>query len=419
MDAAAALSTRRPGLAGRRQRGALTVMAGLSLVVLVGMLALVLDLAHLFIAKTELQNAADACALSAAAEIATIDADPSVTVARATAAGIAVGAANKIDLQGRAADIAPLDITFALAYAGPYTRMLASGMKYARCTPQATNVFSVVMWFANVFGVGSAQVGAEAVAKVSTKVDTCALPLAMCTTNAGAANLNFVIGNWYSGRLASGSASMGNYDWIDFKGVLGTKLADTLAGAGQCDLPPTITAVTSQKGVATGVAQAWNTRFGLYSGTYSDPTLYKTDTTGFAYTGQSWLPGKLAFSDQYSKNYLEQEAANAPYNPSALIDKNGNPISFPGNPSPSSKAVYAAGTPGRRITVMPVISCGSWNSNGKDEPVVGWVCGLMLRPIGGPDEVQLEVLSVSAAPNQQPCTGVPGTGGEVVQKLVR
>jgi Flp pilus assembly protein TadG len=52
-----------------RQGGAVAVMAGISIVVLVGFLALVIDLGHVYVAKTELQNAADAAALSGAKEL--------------------------------------------------------------------------------------------------------------------------------------------------------------------------------------------------------------------------------------------------------------------------------------------------------------------------------------------------------------
>ncbi|MDR3409618.1 MAG: Tad domain-containing protein [Formivibrio sp.] len=53
----------------QRQRGVVAIIVGLSIFILVGMLALVLDLGHLYIAKTELQNAADAAALSGAKEL--------------------------------------------------------------------------------------------------------------------------------------------------------------------------------------------------------------------------------------------------------------------------------------------------------------------------------------------------------------
>ena len=52
-----------------RQGGAVAVMVGFSLVLLIGFLAMVIDLGHLYIAKTGLQNAADAAALSGAKEL--------------------------------------------------------------------------------------------------------------------------------------------------------------------------------------------------------------------------------------------------------------------------------------------------------------------------------------------------------------
>lgn len=49
-----------------RERGAVAIVVALSLTLLIGCLALVLDLGRLYIAKAELQNAADAAALAAA-----------------------------------------------------------------------------------------------------------------------------------------------------------------------------------------------------------------------------------------------------------------------------------------------------------------------------------------------------------------
>lgn len=49
-----------------RQQGAVAIIVALCLFVLVGMLGLVLDLGHIYVTKTELQNAADAAALSGA-----------------------------------------------------------------------------------------------------------------------------------------------------------------------------------------------------------------------------------------------------------------------------------------------------------------------------------------------------------------
>jgi len=66
------MAARRTG--PRRQRGVVSVMIGVTIMMLLLMLGLVLDLGHLYIVKTELQNAADSCALSAARELATVSA---------------------------------------------------------------------------------------------------------------------------------------------------------------------------------------------------------------------------------------------------------------------------------------------------------------------------------------------------------
>ena len=49
---------------GRQERGVVAIIVALSLVVLVGFAGLALDLGKLYVAKSELQNSADACALA-------------------------------------------------------------------------------------------------------------------------------------------------------------------------------------------------------------------------------------------------------------------------------------------------------------------------------------------------------------------
>jgi len=140
----------RPG--ARRQRGAIAVVVAFSLVALVLMLGLVLDIGHLYVTKAELQNAADSCALSAAAELNDLGTG---ALDRSTAAGITAGNRNRIDLQGvelRASGegIVPADVTFSDTLDGVYSRAVTSTTVYARCAPRETNVKSVVLWFVGV-----------------------------------------------------------------------------------------------------------------------------------------------------------------------------------------------------------------------------------------------------------------------------
>ena len=59
-----------------RQRGSVAIMFGLTLVVLIGFIGLSVDLGRFFVIKSELQNAMDACALSAASQLKPGAGDP-------------------------------------------------------------------------------------------------------------------------------------------------------------------------------------------------------------------------------------------------------------------------------------------------------------------------------------------------------
>ena len=50
----------------RKQDGAVIVTVALALLLLLGFMGLALDFGHLFVVRTELQTAMDACALAAA-----------------------------------------------------------------------------------------------------------------------------------------------------------------------------------------------------------------------------------------------------------------------------------------------------------------------------------------------------------------
>ena len=80
------LSQRKRSTASRlRQRGAVAIVFGLSIAVLLAMGGLVIDLGHLYIVKTELQNAADAAALAGAKDLNQAPDGITKAVAKATA----------------------------------------------------------------------------------------------------------------------------------------------------------------------------------------------------------------------------------------------------------------------------------------------------------------------------------------------
>lgn len=414
----------------RRQRGAIAVMVAFSMVALVAMLGLVLDLGHLYVAKAELQSAADACALSAARELNDLSAG---AIDRATSAGITVGNQHRFDLQhvnmaGAGQGIVPEDVTFSDTRDGTYSREVRSTTAYVRCAPRETNTRSVAVWFMGIFGHTGNNLSAEAVARTVGGQGPCALPIALCTSaTASTPNLGFTTGTWYSGRLRAGTASQGNYDWIRFEGQGTHTLGEVLAGQGMCNLAPA-GKVDVEPGVSNNAAQAWNTRFGLYAGTWNDIDLYPPDGTGHAYTANrlakdgSTLPGSWPAAEPqnaYADYVGRANGTHDPYDPAALLSDNGKPATLPGNPAPLSRALHAEKGQQRRMVYVPVIRCGDWAPNKKNMDVLDYACTLMISPIDDPGaDVQLEFRGLMA---NSVCasSGVPGNIGPPVPALVR
>jgi hypothetical protein len=138
----------------KRQQGAVAIIVGLSIVILVGMLALVIDLGHLYIAKTELQNAADAAALAGAKELdGTADG-----VEAAVDKAIELAALNEYDFSK------PVDVTIADIWVGTCPDdgcMVPASSVTSGAEPAADKTFLKVdtgireldTWFAPVLGL--------------------------------------------------------------------------------------------------------------------------------------------------------------------------------------------------------------------------------------------------------------------------
>jgi len=71
----------------QRQTGAVIITVALTMLFLLGFMAIALDFGHLFVVKTELQTAVDSCALAAAQELD----GASDALTRATNAGLTAG----------------------------------------------------------------------------------------------------------------------------------------------------------------------------------------------------------------------------------------------------------------------------------------------------------------------------------------
>lgn len=92
----------------RRQRGTVAILVGLCIVALIGLLGIVIDLGHLYVRKTELQNAADAAALAAAKDLN----GKADGIDTAVATAIAVAATNASDFAQTPVSIADAQVRF-------------------------------------------------------------------------------------------------------------------------------------------------------------------------------------------------------------------------------------------------------------------------------------------------------------------
>src|ERR1700693_2502001 len=84
----------------RRQNCSIIVTVEPSLLFLLGFMGVAFDFGHLFVVRTELQTAMDACALAAAQELdGRSDAVTPTCVGRATSAGMTAGNLNNVNFQ--------------------------------------------------------------------------------------------------------------------------------------------------------------------------------------------------------------------------------------------------------------------------------------------------------------------------------
>lgn len=407
----------------QHERGAYAVAFLLLVVVLLGFTGLAIDSGRLYISKSELQNAADACALSAAAALSGANANQ---LQQAEDFGIAAGERNLVGMQEMAVGIPRNSaITFSSTLSGSYQPKnqvaVPTQMRYARCTLTESNIRTFLIHVVNLLpgqSIGLQEVSATAVASNLPSRSNCALPLAVCKRTpapAGADANGYTRGEWIDGLREAGQSLQGGYDWVEFPGYERTPdLKALLEGSGQCDLNSTNT-VNSGPGRSQSLVDAWNSRFGVWKGSGLPGV---PDFTGYAYTDgdfpgtPSWPSGADAFED-----FKARRAAFAAWNGQPPLG--GGSKGSTGGPT----GVHSHGGD-RRMVVGPVIDCSLLAKNGKNIPIQDWACYLMLHPVSGPTDPWKIEYRGSASDLAAGCVtsglpGGPGAGGPRVPTLVQ
>jgi len=357
----------------KSQQGAVAVIFAIVITAMIGMAGLALDLGQLYVAKTELQNAADACALSAALSLSGSDGKQ---LQISQAAGLTTALRHRVLFQSKTVTTqADGSVEFAAGLGGPWyhssdlavSNATTLTMRYARCTLVQNNIPTWLIQTLNVLpgvNIGMQSMSASAVARLQPSQTTCAMPVAVCRATLGAK------GSWLEGAVNSSGALTGSFMWADLSPPQGgaAELAANLTGTGQCQLPSAGSPV-GQAGNVTSLANEYNSRFGIYQGNVRS-TEAQPDRTGFAYTdnlfGGNW---NKSVGNAYA-DFVSKRTTNTPYQ-GGNSDVRGSVL---------STSNLAAQGGDRRVMIAPVVDCAAYQSS-QTAPVQQWACVLLLHPI--------------------------------------
>lgn len=418
----------------RHQRGAVAVLFGLMLVVLIAFAGLAVDVGRFFVIKSELQNAVDACALSAATQLRPGVNDTEV-LNRAVAYGTVFSTGgtladttilNRANFQSVTIPMDASHIRFATTLAGPYVSdaSVASNAHYVRCEVPLTNLPVYFLRILNILDLGPLgpqTVSAMAVATQGTQA--CNLvPAGICARTSEVPHHGLVRGEWIT---LGDKLVPGVFGWMDFSPVAGgtPEVKDGLTSLGQCDLPA-VGDSARENGKKTSAQDAWNTRFGIYANPYriDEIASIPPDKSGYAYfnnknpktgTYYPWANWQRADSASTPSAYDGVYAGSFNY---ASATAGAMAFQAEARTILSGPATIATGGAGnqhgqqgrsnRRLVVIPVVDCAS-----KSMVIQSLACALMLNPFGrvGGDSIygKLEYIGTADA---YPCGNTTVTG---------
>ena len=224
-----------------RQRGVFTIITTIGAVLLVLILGFVVDGSRLMVIQGELQNATDACALAAVAELNGLPGASS----RAAAAGSQVGGAlNKKSFQAVSVSIAPADVKFSTSLNGPYVAAsaLSTNYRFAQCTAMHSGWVNLFM---GLVGLGTDDPVASSKAGLQQTRKACVLPLALKTINSTAPNFGYVAVP--SGTATTSAVMLSNLRVADPNALVLSKTAleygQLIENFGSCDVLTEVTRV--------------------------------------------------------------------------------------------------------------------------------------------------------------------------------
>ena len=395
------LLTNKGQLGSRSNRGSIVIFVVLMMPLLLGIMGIALDMGKLFVVKSELQNAADACALAAVYEL---DGTGS-QFTRAETAGITLATTNRTLFQKEAVvATADASVQFSTTATGGYTPKggAAATAGFVRCTLARNNIDN---WFVQLLGLSNQNMSAIAVARNVPGQTTCSLPIALCNNQVTSTT---PVGTWLSGKQSAQGGVQGFFRWVDFSPPAGgaSELHGLLSGANQCNISATNPNLPiAEYGNINSAGPHFNTKFGIRANGASSGV---PDLSGYAYYPTNFPAAFNAYPDFIAN----KRPANSPYQGVAGINLSGNPTVL-------NAADLASQGTSRRVAVAPVINC--------DTKILDrYACVFLLHPMntqGNPNfQMYLEYLGDANATG--PCKSFAFAGsstgnGPLVSTLVQ
>jgi len=258
----------------KRERGSILATSAIGMLSILLAVGLGVDISRFYLAKTELQNAADAAALAAVSALNTAP----LGITKAT--DRAVAAMNKSDFNKTGVTFPRSNVLFAVNLDGPYMDELTAQGQAAkiRFVQVTTPDEPVGVSFAAIVLGNSKNLSATATAGFSVSLNMICNFLPVSVIDYGTP---ISPGNTYTFRAGSGSmVSPGNYQILAVAGSGGKDVRVGLAaGVDKCAAPGEVYQVDTKTGVTAGaVRQGLNTRFDEYQTSQVNPDDMPPDT---------------------------------------------------------------------------------------------------------------------------------------------
>ena len=302
----------------KRERGSILATSAIGMVSILLAVGLGIDISRFYLAKTDLQNAADAAALAAVSALNTAPLGITKAVDRA------VASMNKSDFNKTSVTFPRGNVLFAVNLDGPYmgegaasSPSVAANIRFVQVTTPDSNVG--VSFAAPILG-STKTLSATATAGLSVPLNMFCNFLPVSVIDYGTP---IAPGNTYTFRAgAGGMVSPGNYQILAVAGSGGQDARVGLAaGVDRCAAPGEVYEVDTKTGVTAGaVRQGLNTRFDDYQTSQVNPDDMPPDTN---------IKESITY-DQY---------------------KSGSPSQAPKNP----------GIDGRRVVVIPIVKADQYD----------------------------------------------------------